>query len=259
MANLEFGLIKLKNESVYNLDNINKALNKKGLEQVSLTKYDNMYNDSSFNLEDSNSKDLVAVYYGSDAIKITNALCSFDNKNIYASENSECFKKDYKKFFLEGYISRKDIELSLNNIKENKGYEQTLAIIKPDAYNNALEIIEMIYNNDLKIKDFKIEVLSTDILDLHYSHLKGKSFYPSLIEYMTSGPSVVMILEGVNAVSKYRDLMGSTDSKKALPGTIRNIYGTDIQKNAVHGSDSLENAKIEIERFFKNKTYKKSK
>jgi nucleoside-diphosphate kinase len=85
-----------------------------------------------------------------------------------------------------------------------------------------------------------------------YAVHKARPFFNDLVKFMTSGPCVVMALEGENAVAKYREIMGSTDSKKAAPGTIRAKYGTDIEKNAVHGSDSLENAKIELAYFFQS-------
>lgn len=129
--------------------------------------------------------------------------------------------------------------------------EQTLAIIKPDGIKNIEKIIDLIYKNDLKIKEYKLEKLNKEILKEHYAHLLDKPFYKQLEEYMTSGYVAIMILEGENAIEKLRNLMGPTDSRKADKNTIRGLYGTDITYNAIHGSDSLESANIEIERFFK--------
>lgn len=129
--------------------------------------------------------------------------------------------------------------------------EQTLAIIKPDGIKNIEKIIDLIYKNDLKIKEYKLEKLNKEILKEHYAHLLDKPFYKQLEEYMTSGYVAIMILEGENAVEKLRNLMGPTDSRKADKNTIRGLYGTDITYNAIHGSDSIESANIEIKRFFK--------
>lgn len=129
--------------------------------------------------------------------------------------------------------------------------EQTLAIIKPDGIKNIEKIIDLIYKNDLKIKEYKLEKLNKETLKEHYAHLLDKPFYKQLEEYMTSGYVAIMILEGENAVEKLRKLMGPTDSRKADKNTIRGLYGTDITYNAIHGSDSIESANIEIKRFFK--------
>lgn len=128
--------------------------------------------------------------------------------------------------------------------------EKTLAIIKPDGIKNIDKIIEMFYVNELQIVNYKLVKLNKEILKEHYAHLIDKPFYKSLEEYMLSGYVAIIILEGQNAVNKLRDIMGATDSKKADKNTIRGMYGTDITYNAIHGSDSLESAKIEIERFF---------
>ena len=143
----------------------------------------------------------------------------------------------------------------MNNIKKdyNKEVENTLAIIKPDGVKNATKIIEMIYKSGLKIKNYEVKMLDKEILSEHYAHLLDKPFYPELESYMLSGEVILMILEGMNAVENFRTLMGPTDSKKAFKGTIRGEFGTDITQNAIHGSDSKENAEIEIERFFRQK------
>ena len=139
-------------------------------------------------------------------------------------------------------------------MEDNKNVvEQTLAIIKPDGIKNAIKIIKMIYNQGLKIEKYEVRKLDEEILKEHYAHIIDKPFYPKLENYMLSSEVVLMILEGVNAVDKLRNLMGPTDSTKALKGTIRGEFGTDITYNAIHGSDSKENAEIEINRFFKQK------
>lgn len=131
-------------------------------------------------------------------------------------------------------------------------YEETFAIIKPDGIVNVTEILDMVYKSGLKIIKFDVKRLDKDILKEHYSHLIDKPFYTELESYMLSGSVAIMIIGGENAVEKLRKLMGPTDSTKAEKGTIRGEFGTDITKNAIHGSDSKENADIEINRFFKN-------
>lgn len=140
----------------------------------------------------------------------------------------------------------------------NNNIEETLAIIKPDGIKNILSILEMIYKKGLKIKEYKVEKLSIEVLREHYKHVIDKPFYPILEEYMSSEEVAILILIGENAVEKLRELMGPTDSKKAGKDTIRGLYGTDITHNAIHGSDSKENASTEIERFFKNNVKKKT-
>lgn len=129
--------------------------------------------------------------------------------------------------------------------------EQTLAIIKPDGIKNIMEIINILYQNNLKIEEYKITKLDEEILSEHYSHIVDKPFYPYLRDFMMSSEVVIMILSGENAVEKLRTIMGPTDSTKAPKNTIRGMFGTDITINTIHGSDSKENAKIEINRFFK--------
>jgi len=128
--------------------------------------------------------------------------------------------------------------------------ESTLAIIKPDGLKNAMYIIDMIYKSGLTIKRYEVTRLNEEILKEHYAHLVDKTFYPSLEKFMLSDEVILMELVGVNAVETLRNLMGPTDSTKADKGTIRGEFGTDIQQNAIHGSDSIENAIIEIKRFF---------
>ena len=139
----------------------------------------------------------------------------------------------------------------------NKELDRTLAIIKPDGIKNITKITEMIYASGLVISKYEISQLDEDILSKHYSHLVDKPFYPMLQEFMMSSEVVIMILEGENAVEKLRNLMGPTDSTKAPIETIRGKFGTNITYNAIHGSDSKENAEIEINRFFNQKQKKK--
>ena len=132
--------------------------------------------------------------------------------------------------------------------------EQTLSIIKPDAVErNLTEKIKTIFiNNNLKIKDSKKIHITKDEAAEFYKVHQSKPFYNDLCTYLSSGPILVMVLEGKNAVALNRKLMGSTDPKAAEDNTIRKLYGISIDKNSVHGSDSLDNAKKEINFFFKN-------
>ena len=131
--------------------------------------------------------------------------------------------------------------------------EKTLSIIKPDAVERNLdsEIKSFFEKNNLKIiKSKKVKISKEEASEFYKVHLT-KPFYGELCNYLSSGPIVVMILEGENAISKNRQLMGATDPKKAEDGTLRKMYGLSIDKNSVHGSDSVENGKIEINFFFK--------
>ena len=131
--------------------------------------------------------------------------------------------------------------------------EQTLSIIKPDAVERNLdnEIKSFFEKNNLKIvKNKKVKISKEEASEFYKVH-QTKPFYGELCNYLSSGPIVVMVLEGENAISRNRELMGSTDPKKAEKGTLRGMYGLSIDKNSVHGSDSAENAKIEINFFFK--------
>jgi nucleoside-diphosphate kinase len=132
--------------------------------------------------------------------------------------------------------------------------EQTLSIIKPDAVErNLTEDIKNIFiKNNLKICDSKKIHITKDEAAEFYKVHQSKPFYNDLCAYLSSGPIVVMILEGENAVSGNRKLMGATNPKDAEENTIRKMYGISIDKNSVHGSDSTENAKQEINFFFKN-------
>lgn len=131
--------------------------------------------------------------------------------------------------------------------------EQTLSIIKPDAVERNLKnkIKSFFLERNLKIlKSKKIRVSKDEASEFYKVH-QTKPFYDALCNYLSSGPIIVMILEGENAVSKNRELMGATDPQKADEGTLRKKYGISIDKNSVHGSDSIENAKTEIDFFFK--------
>jgi len=132
--------------------------------------------------------------------------------------------------------------------------EKTLSIIKPDAVErNLTEDIKNIFiTNNLKIVNSKkIHILREEAADFYKVH-QAKPFYDDLCAYLSSGPIFVIILEGEGAVALNRKLMGATNPKDAEPNTIRKLYGISIDKNSVHGSDSVENAKIEIAFFFKN-------
>ena len=132
--------------------------------------------------------------------------------------------------------------------------EQTLSIIKPDAVERNLEneIKEMFKNNGFAIlKEKKIQIEKSEAEKFYKVH-ETKPFYNDLCAYLSSGPIVVMVLEKDNAVLGNRELMGATNPNDAEEGTIRKKYGISIDKNSVHGSDSVENAKIEIDFFFKD-------
>ena len=131
--------------------------------------------------------------------------------------------------------------------------EQTLSIIKPDAVERNIDNKIKIFfgENNLKIlKSKKVKISKEEASEFYKVH-QTKPFYDDLCNYLSSGPIIVMILEGENAVSKNRQLMGVTDPIKAEEGTLRKMYGISIDKNSVHGSDSVENGKIEIDFFFK--------
>jgi len=130
--------------------------------------------------------------------------------------------------------------------------EKTLSIIKPDAVERNLEndIKSFFEKNSLKIsKSKKVKISKEEAADFYKVH-QTKPFYKDLCNYLSSGPIVVMILEGEDAVLKNRSLMGATDPLKAEQGTLRKMYGVSIDKNSVHGSDSVDNAKKEINFFF---------
>lgn len=131
--------------------------------------------------------------------------------------------------------------------------ERTLSIIKPDAVGNLYigEIYTRFANAGLKVVAAKMMHLTREQAEAFYAIHKERPFFKDLVSFMISGPVMVQVLEGENAVMSHRDLMGATDPSKAAPGTIRADFAKSIDENAVHGSDSLENAKQEIAFFFK--------
>ena len=130
--------------------------------------------------------------------------------------------------------------------------QRTFSIIKPDAVKRNLigHINQMIESSDLKILASKKIYLTKKQAEIFYNVHKERPFFNSLVEYMTSGPVQVQVLEGEDAVAKYRKIMGATNPAEAEEGTIRKLYAESIEANSVHGSDSEENAKIEISFFF---------
>ena len=132
--------------------------------------------------------------------------------------------------------------------------DRTFSIIKPDATRRNISggINKIIEDNNLRIIAQKRIKLSKEKAEGFYSIHKEKPFFSELIEYMTSAPVIVQVLEGNNAVEKYRNIMGSTNPENADNGTIRKEYGLNIQENSVHGSDSKENAETEIKYFFED-------
>ena len=131
--------------------------------------------------------------------------------------------------------------------------EQTLSIIKPDAVERNLEnkIKDFFHKSSLKIlKSKKVKITKEEATEFYKAH-QTKPFFNDLCNYLSSGPIIVMILQGEKAISKNRQLMGATDPAEAEEGTLRKLYGISIDKNSVHGSDSSENAKNEINFFFK--------
>ena len=132
------------------------------------------------------------------------------------------------------------------------GHEKSLGIIKPDAVERSLigSIIKIIEDNNITINQMKMLILTRSMAEEFYNIHKDKPFYEKLISYMTSGPVVLMVLEGKDVVKRYRDLMGKTNPEEAAEGTIRKLYAIDTTFNSVHGSDSIENALAEISLFF---------
>lgn len=130
--------------------------------------------------------------------------------------------------------------------------ERTLVIIKPDAVERNLigQIIKTFEENGMKVIGLKMVKLTKEQAESFYRVHKGKHFFESLTNYMSSGPSVVILLEGKDVIKNVRRIMGATDPKKAEEGTIRHRYGIDVEKNSVHGSDSPESAEFEIGFFF---------
>ena len=130
--------------------------------------------------------------------------------------------------------------------------ERTLSIIKPDGVRRSLigEVIKMLEQNDLTIVAMKMVHMTKSQAKGFYAVHRERPFFEDLTDFMSSGPAVVMVLEGENVITKYRDLMGATNYKEAAEGTIRQKFATDIEKNVVHGSDAPETASFEISYFF---------
>lgn len=136
--------------------------------------------------------------------------------------------------------------------ENNVAIEQTLSIIKPDAVGNSKigAIINRFEENGLRVVAMRMAHLTPAQAGEFYAIHKGRPFYNDLVSFMTSGPVVIMVLEGENAVAKNRDIMGATNPAQAAPGTIRADFAKTIDENAVHGSDSLDNARQEVAFFF---------
>ena len=130
--------------------------------------------------------------------------------------------------------------------------ERTYIMLKPDCIKRGLvgEVISRIEKKGYKIIDMKMMNLDEKILREHYAHIADKPFFPGIVEYMTSGPVIGMVVEGQNAVKGMRIIMGATKFEEATAGTIRGDYAFCTSENIIHGSDSIENAEIEINRFF---------
>ncbi len=131
--------------------------------------------------------------------------------------------------------------------------ERTYVMLKPDCIKRGLigEVIARIERKGYRVIDAKMMTLDAAILREHYAHLADKPFFPSIVSYMTSGPVLGMIVEGQNAILGVRILMGATNFEEGTAGTIRGDYASCTSENIIHGSDSPENAEIEIKRFFK--------
>ncbi|MBD3313896.1 nucleoside-diphosphate kinase [Candidatus Woesearchaeota archaeon] len=132
--------------------------------------------------------------------------------------------------------------------------ERTLIIIKPDAINRTIigEIVHRFERKGMKIIGMKMAHLEESVLEEHYAHLKDKPFFPGIVKFMRSCPSLLLVLEGNDVINVTRMMAGETHGSKALPGTIRGDYSLSNQCNAVHASDSAESAEKEIKRFFKD-------
>jgi nucleoside-diphosphate kinase len=130
--------------------------------------------------------------------------------------------------------------------------ERTLVLIKPDGVRRGLagEVLSRIERKGLRIVAMDMRVVGKDLAETHYAEHAGKPFYGSLVEFITSGPLVAMVVEGPRAIEAFRALAGATDPVKATPGTIRGDYALEVQDNIVHGSDSPDSAEREIKIFF---------
>lgn len=133
--------------------------------------------------------------------------------------------------------------------------ERTFVILKPDAVKRKLigEIISRFEKKNLTISQMKITEITEEIALIHYDHVKQYSFFEDMIKYITSGPSVIMIISGENAISTVRNMIGKTSCFESPPGTIRGDYGLHRFENLIHASDSVESAELEIKRFFQLK------
>ena len=130
--------------------------------------------------------------------------------------------------------------------------EKTLIIVKPDAVEKQLigSILNFFETKNFEIVQLEMMALSDEMLNEHYTHLTDKPFFPEIVEFMQSSPVVIATLQADNAVERVRDLVGVTDPSEADDGTLRKIHGTDVMRNVIHASDSVENAISEVERFF---------
>ena len=133
--------------------------------------------------------------------------------------------------------------------------EKTLGIIKPNLVQTKAigKIISLLEDHDFEITELRLTTLTKSQAEEFYIEHKERPFYKSLVSFMTSGPVCLMVLRGEGAISRYRNLMGATDPSKAAPGTIRKIFGENIEKNGVHGSDSEASASREVSFFFPHK------
>jgi nucleoside-diphosphate kinase len=158
----------------------------------------------------------------------------------------------------QGVENRQD-QRSKTNPNQQVVVEQTLSIVKPDAVqnNHIGEIISRFERSGLRVAAIKMVLLTKSQAERFYQVHRDRPFYPELVKFMTSGPVVVMVLEGKDAVAKNRELMGATDPRKATQGTIRADLAKDMSQNAVHGSDSAETAKEEIGLFFQSNEIQK--
>lgn len=131
--------------------------------------------------------------------------------------------------------------------------ERTLVLLKPDAVQRRLigDLVGRFERKGLQVVGLKLVHASRELAEKHYEVHKARPFFESLIQFLTGGPTVAIALEGPNAVAVVRNIMGPTDGSKAAPGTVRGDYAISIQNNLVHGSDSVDNAKIELALWFK--------
>lgn len=195
---------------------------------------------------------------------LSDYIYSYDRNANLKVDSKFVFEKDIMPF--QDYLKITGVNnnkksLNINEIlklhvaskKQEQQLENTLAIIKPDGMLYIEEIIEMFYENDLKIKDFKVEQLNEEEIAELYAHLLDKPFYHKLRDYMMGMPVAIMVLEGENALEKLKKIMGPNDLSKAPANTIRGKFGDNAIYDVIHGSVSKKNAEVEIKRFFKQK------